>query len=154
MISLRRVTSCNGVKDDWSENMVMMVDIAMEEARKIKKVMMGQSSTTISTLASWGFNLRPLYPNKEPNIRISPVLRSLPMAKKSIILAAAGYSVSSLIFRFPPNFVRQLSDKGIRNCSNIGVASPSWSKPPLSPWRQFIRCLKRFFRGYIFINII
>ncbi|XP_059641640.1 cystathionine gamma-synthase 1, chloroplastic-like [Cornus florida] len=36
----------------------------------------------------------------------------------------------SLIFRFPPNFVRQLSIKARRNCSNIGVAqvvAASWS---------------------------
>ncbi|XVF14311.1 hypothetical protein REPUB_Repub09cG0048100 [Reevesia pubescens] len=39
-------------------------------------------------------------------------------------------SLSSLIFRFPPNFVRQLSIKARRNCSNIGVAqivAASWS---------------------------
>lgn len=38
--------------------------------------------------------------------------------------------VSSMIFRFPPNFVRQLSTKARRNCSNIGVAqivAASWS---------------------------
>ncbi|KAK8607182.1 hypothetical protein V6N13_052926 [Hibiscus sabdariffa] len=38
--------------------------------------------------------------------------------------------LSSLIFRFPPNFVRQLSIKARRNCSNIGVAqivAASWS---------------------------
>ncbi|KAK9276909.1 hypothetical protein L1049_006446 [Liquidambar formosana] len=38
--------------------------------------------------------------------------------------------LSSLIFRFPPNFVRQLSTKARRNCSNIGVAqvvAASWS---------------------------
>lgn len=37
---------------------------------------------------------------------------------------------SSLILRFPPNFVRQLSVKARRNCSNIGVAqvvAASWS---------------------------
>uniref|UniRef100_A0A5B7BDH9 plant cystathionine gamma-synthase n=1 Tax=Davidia involucrata TaxID=16924 RepID=A0A5B7BDH9_DAVIN len=40
------------------------------------------------------------------------------------------YGLSSLIFRFPPNFVRQLSTKARRNCSNIGVAqvvAASWS---------------------------
>ncbi|PHT55187.1 Cystathionine gamma-synthase 1, chloroplastic [Capsicum baccatum] len=40
------------------------------------------------------------------------------------------YGLSSLIFRFPPNFVRQLSIKARRNCSNIGVAqivAASWS---------------------------
>ncbi|CAI9777399.1 unnamed protein product [Fraxinus pennsylvanica] len=44
--------------------------------------------------------------------------------------AAVGYGLSSLIFRFPPNFVRQLSNKARRNCSNIGVAqvvAASWS---------------------------
>lgn len=37
---------------------------------------------------------------------------------------------SALILRFPPNFVRQLSTKARRNCSNIGVAqivAASWS---------------------------
>ncbi|KAG2714248.1 hypothetical protein I3843_03G020900 [Carya illinoinensis] len=44
-------------------------------------------------------------------------------------------SLSSLIFRFPPNFVRQLSTKARRNCSNIGVAhivAASWSNNPTS----------------------
>ncbi|KAM7253599.1 hypothetical protein ACFE04_021753 [Oxalis oulophora] len=37
--------------------------------------------------------------------------------------AAAGFGLSSsMILRFPPNFVRQLSIKARRNCSNIGVA--------------------------------
>ncbi|XP_039004103.1 cystathionine gamma-synthase 1, chloroplastic-like [Hibiscus syriacus] len=43
--------------------------------------------------------------------------------------------LSSLIFRFPPNFVRQLSIKARRNCSNIGVAqivAASWSNGPAS----------------------
>ncbi|KAJ7974376.1 cystathionine gamma-synthase, chloroplastic-like [Quillaja saponaria] len=38
--------------------------------------------------------------------------------------------LSSLILKFPPNFVRQLSTKARRNCSNIGVAqivAASWS---------------------------
>ncbi|XP_076901552.1 cystathionine gamma-synthase 1, chloroplastic-like [Bidens hawaiensis] len=46
------------------------------------------------------------------------------------------YGMSSLILRFPPNFVRQLSNKARRNCSNIGVAqivAASWSNNhPLS----------------------
>lgn len=44
-------------------------------------------------------------------------------------LSGAG-GISSLILRFPPNFVRQLSTKARRNCSNIGVAqivAASWS---------------------------
>lgn len=43
---------------------------------------------------------------------------------------AMSHGLSSLIFRFPPNFVRQLSTKARRNCSNIGVAqivAASWS---------------------------
>ncbi|KAK9077861.1 hypothetical protein SSX86_006199 [Deinandra increscens subsp. villosa] len=46
------------------------------------------------------------------------------------------FGTSSLILRFPPNFVRQLSNKAQRNCSNIGVAqivAASWSNnQPLS----------------------
>lgn len=37
---------------------------------------------------------------------------------------------ASKIFRFPPNFVRQLNTKARRNCGNIGVAqvvAASWS---------------------------
>ncbi|XP_071713817.1 cystathionine gamma-synthase 1, chloroplastic-like [Rutidosis leptorrhynchoides] len=40
------------------------------------------------------------------------------------------FVTSSRILRFPPNFVRQLSNKARRNCSNIGVAqivAASWS---------------------------
>lgn len=53
-------------------------------------------------------------------------------------LSAHGLS-SSLIYRFPPNFVRQLSTKARRNCSNIGVAqivAASWAnnQPPASPF--------------------
>ncbi|KAL8545982.1 hypothetical protein ACS0TY_005916 [Phlomoides rotata] len=42
----------------------------------------------------------------------------------------AAHGLSSLILKFPPNFVRQLSIKARRNCSNIGVAqvvAASWS---------------------------
>lgn len=47
------------------------------------------------------------------------------------------FGLSSMILRFPPNFVRQLSNKARRNCSNIGVAqvvAASWSnnQPPKS----------------------
>ncbi|KAM0936447.1 putative cystathionine gamma-synthase [Dioscorea sansibarensis] len=47
----------------------------------------------------------------------------------SASLRQLGFS-SALILRFPPNFVRQLSTKARRNCSNIGVAqivAASWS---------------------------
>ncbi|KAL0717800.1 hypothetical protein Bca4012_067122 [Brassica carinata] len=43
--------------------------------------------------------------------------------------------ISSMILRFPPNFVRQLSIKARRNCSNIGVAqivAAKWSNNPNS----------------------
>ncbi|KAK6264112.1 hypothetical protein SCA6_019546 [Theobroma cacao] len=43
--------------------------------------------------------------------------------------------LSSLIFRFSPKFVRQLSIKACRNCSNIGVpqiVAASWSNSPAS----------------------
>ncbi|PIN10840.1 Cystathionine beta-lyase/cystathionine gamma-synthase [Handroanthus impetiginosus] len=51
---------------------------------------------------------------------------------KSAILrgTGVGHGMSSLILKFPPNFVRQLSNKARRNCSNIGVAqvvAASWS---------------------------
>nr|GMC73543.1 cystathionine gamma-synthase 1, chloroplastic [Ipomoea batatas] len=48
----------------------------------------------------------------------------------SLSQGSRGYGLSSLIFRFPPNFVRQLSIKARRNCSNIGVAqivAASWA---------------------------
>lgn len=51
-----------------------------------------------------------------------------PDSAKRTMLSSGG--LSSLIFRFPPNFVRQLSTKARRNCSNIGVAqvvAASWS---------------------------
>ncbi|CAN6483565.1 unnamed protein product [Victoria cruziana] len=38
----------------------------------------------------------------------------------SHLLTAAGM-LSSLIFKFPPNFVRQLSAKSRCNCNNIGI---------------------------------
>ncbi|KAG5405308.1 hypothetical protein IGI04_011427 [Brassica rapa subsp. trilocularis] len=44
-----------------------------------------------------------------------------------------GGRMSSMILRFPPNFVRQLSIKARRNCSNIGVAqivAAKWSNNP------------------------
>ncbi|KAA3464381.1 cystathionine gamma-synthase 1, chloroplastic-like [Gossypium australe] len=51
------------------------------------------------------------------------------------LFCTGGGGLSSLIFRFPPNFVRQLSVKTRRNCSNIGVAqvvAASWSNGPTS----------------------
>lgn len=52
-------------------------------------------------------------------------------SKSAVLRGAAGsHGISSLILKFPPNFVRQLSVKSRRNCSNIGVAqivAASWS---------------------------
>ncbi|KAG8366920.1 hypothetical protein BUALT_Bualt16G0018100 [Buddleja alternifolia] len=52
-------------------------------------------------------------------------------SKSPILRVAATHGLSSsLILKFPPNFVRQLSTKARRNCSNIGVAqvvAASWS---------------------------
>lgn len=53
-------------------------------------------------------------------------------AKLGLSPAASSHGLSSLIFRFPPNFVRQLSIKARRNCCNIGVAqivAASWANP-------------------------
>ncbi|EHA8592161.1 putative cystathionine gamma-synthase 1, chloroplastic [Cocos nucifera] len=53
----------------------------------------------------------------------------------SLRCRASGLS-SALILRFPPNFVRQLSTKARRNCSNIGVAqivAASWSNNSALP---------------------
>ncbi|KAL4379872.1 hypothetical protein GQ457_02G019220 [Hibiscus cannabinus] len=58
-------------------------------------------------------------PRLRPNRRVTPSL-----------FCTGGGGLSSLILRFPPNFVRQLSVKARRNCSNIGVAqvvAASWS---------------------------
>jgi cystathionine gamma-synthase len=46
---------------------------------------------------------------------------------------SGGALSSATILRFPPNFVRQLSTKARRNCSNIGVAqivAAAWSDRP------------------------
>jgi len=46
---------------------------------------------------------------------------------------SGGALSSATILRFPPNFVRQLSTKARRNCSNIGVAqivAAAWSDCP------------------------
>ncbi|PRQ53520.1 putative cystathionine gamma-synthase [Rosa chinensis] len=52
------------------------------------------------------------------------------LAAGRVDATAPFHGLSSLILRFPPNFVRQLSTKARRNCSNIGVAqivAASWS---------------------------
>uniref|UniRef100_A0A5B7ADP7 plant cystathionine gamma-synthase n=2 Tax=Davidia involucrata TaxID=16924 RepID=A0A5B7ADP7_DAVIN len=58
----------------------------------------------------------------------SPVRKSLASS-----FGGSPSALSSLIFKFPPNFVRQFSTKARRNCSNIGVAqvaAASWSNNP------------------------
>uniref|UniRef100_A0A2C9VZ51 Uncharacterized protein n=2 Tax=Manihot esculenta TaxID=3983 RepID=A0A2C9VZ51_MANES len=53
--------------------------------------------------------------------------------RSGIVIGTASFlggGMSSLILKFPPNFVRQLSTKSRRNCSNIDVAqvvAASWS---------------------------
>ncbi|XP_057769540.1 cystathionine gamma-synthase 1, chloroplastic [Salvia miltiorrhiza] len=58
-------------------------------------------------------------------------------SKSAVLRGGAGaYGLSSLILKFPPNFVRQLSVKSRRNCSNIGVAqivAASWSNNQGAP---------------------
>ncbi|KAL3341407.1 hypothetical protein AABB24_025783, partial [Solanum stoloniferum] len=54
----------------------------------------------------------------------------------SLSRGSSVHGMSSLILRFPPNFVRQLSVKARRNCSNIGLAqvvAASWSNNHASP---------------------
>lgn len=68
---------------------------------------------------------------------------SIPRSSRGRFNSTAGISssftgdgrISSMILRFPPNFVRQLSIKARRNCSNIGVAqivAAKWSNNPSS----------------------
>ncbi|XP_021911865.1 cystathionine gamma-synthase 1, chloroplastic [Carica papaya] len=62
-------------------------------------------------------------PRSDYNHRRNPAHLCIPTA-------SLNGGISSLILRFPPNFVRQLSTKARRNCSNIGVAqvvAASWS---------------------------
>ncbi|XP_038990256.1 cystathionine gamma-synthase 1, chloroplastic-like isoform X2 [Phoenix dactylifera] len=59
----------------------------------------------------------------------------IPAAASSRLLSPR-CRASGLILRFPPNFVRQLSTKARRNCSNIGVAqivAASWSNNSALP---------------------
>ncbi|KAL6983452.1 cAMP-dependent protein kinase regulatory subunit Cgs1 [Sarracenia purpurea var. burkii] len=72
-------------------------------------------------------NFRPEY-QRSGKQKLPPICKSL--------VASFGSSpggLSSLIYKFPPNFQRQLSTKARRNCSNIGVAqvaAASWSTNP------------------------
>ncbi|XP_057977138.1 cystathionine gamma-synthase 1, chloroplastic [Malania oleifera] len=66
-------------------------------------------------------------PGKPSSARFSGKANS---GLRSIYGSSGASGLSSLILRFPPNFVRQLSTKARRNCSNIGVAqivAASWS---------------------------
>ncbi|XP_023531479.1 cystathionine gamma-synthase 1, chloroplastic-like [Cucurbita pepo subsp. pepo] len=78
----------------------------------------------------------------DPNSGVAACLRTHSYARfaqpKSVKGTLASHALSSSrIFKFPPNFLRQLSNKARRNCSNIGVAqvvAASWSNnSPPSP---------------------
>ena len=78
----------------------------------------------------------------DPNSGVAACLRTHSYARfaqpKSVKGTLASHALfSSRIFKFPPNFLRQLSNKARRNCSNIGVAqvvAASWSNnSPPSP---------------------
>ncbi|KAA3459297.1 cystathionine gamma-synthase 1, chloroplastic-like [Gossypium australe] len=76
----------------------------------------------------------------DPDFSSAPIGDKPRLASSQRVTASSLYAggissrgLSSLIFRFPPNFVRQLSIKARRNCSNIGVAqivAASWSNGP------------------------
>nr|BAH57133.1 AT3G01120 [Arabidopsis thaliana] len=93
-----------------------------------------QCPTIFSSSSISGFQCR-----SDPDLVGSPVGGS----SRRRVHASAGISssftgdagLSSRILRFPPNFVRQLSIKARRNCSNIGVAqivAAKWSNNPSS----------------------
>nr|KJB11080.1 hypothetical protein B456_001G240300 [Gossypium raimondii] len=65
----------------------------------------------------------------DPDFSTAPIGDKPRLASSRRVTASSLYAggissrgLSSLIFCFPPNFVRQLSIKARRNCSNIGVA--------------------------------
>ncbi|XP_044467867.1 cystathionine gamma-synthase 1, chloroplastic isoform X2 [Mangifera indica] len=65
----------------------------------------------------------------DPDFSGSARLETPKISARAVVMVSFS-GVSSMIFRFPPNFVRQLSTKARRNCSNIGVAqivAASWS---------------------------
>ncbi|CAH2055335.1 unnamed protein product [Thlaspi arvense] len=93
-----------------------------------------QCPTIFSSTSIPGFQCR-----SDPDLAGSPIGGS----SRRRFNATAGMSssftgdgrISSMILRFPPNFVRQLSIKARRNCSNIGVAqivAAKWSNNPAS----------------------
>ncbi|VVA96112.1 unnamed protein product [Arabis nemorensis] len=93
-----------------------------------------QCPTIFSSISISGFQCR-----SDPDLVGSPIGGS----SRRRVNATSGISssftgdggLSSRILRFPPNFVRQLSIKARRNCSNIGVAqivAAKWSNDPSS----------------------
>lgn len=92
-----------------------------------------QCPTIFSSSSISGFQCR-----SDPDLVGSPVGGS--SRRRVNVTAGIGSSfgdggLSSRILRFPPNFVRQLSIKARRNCSNIGVAqivAAKWSNNPAS----------------------
>ncbi|TYG62696.1 hypothetical protein ES288_D07G252500v1 [Gossypium darwinii] len=86
---------------------------------------------------SCSFTLSPrvLNPYSSFECRPDPDFSTAPIGDKPRLASSRRVtaSLSSLIFCFPPNFVRQLSIKARRNSSNIGVArivAASWSNGP------------------------
>ncbi|KAE8661339.1 putative cystathionine gamma-synthase 2 [Hibiscus syriacus] len=84
----------------------------------------------------WVFNAHSSYEcRSDPDFSGAPTgdkphLRSNRRVTPSFFFSTGGGGLSSPILRFPPNFVRQLSVRDRRNCSNIGVAqvvAASWS---------------------------
>ncbi|CAH8385693.1 unnamed protein product [Eruca vesicaria subsp. sativa] len=94
---------------------------------------MAVSSTIFSSASIPTFQCR-----SDPDLVGSPIGGSSSSSSRRHFNATAGITspftgdgrISSMILRFPPNFVRQLSIKARRNCSNIGVAqivAAKWS---------------------------
>ncbi|KAL2924245.1 Cystathionine gamma-synthase 1 chloroplastic [Bienertia sinuspersici] len=85
---------------------------------------MAVSSSCYARVFPSSFECRP-----EPEFSSHSKPKSEIPSSKTSFFPRNGVS-SSLILRFPPNFVRQLSTKARRNCSNIGVAqvvAASWT---------------------------
>ncbi|KAF8091447.1 hypothetical protein N665_0445s0032 [Sinapis alba] len=93
-----------------------------------------QCPTIFSSASNPAFQCRP-----DPDLVGSPIGGSSRRHFNSTAGIASSFTgdgrISSMILRFPPNFVRQLSIKARRNCSNIGVAqivAAKWSDNPAS----------------------
>lgn len=105
-----------------------------QRERETMAVSSFQCPTIFSSSSISGFQCR-----SDPDLVGSPVggsSRRRVNVTAGIASSFAGDGgLSSRILRFPPNFVRQLSIKARRNCSNIGVAqivAAKWSNNPSS----------------------